>query len=86
MVETSAIAGATPTAVEISPAGDLLVRWARIGIDDAKAEHVSLYTLEWLRRHDYSNGVRRERDQPMLWDASDANDLPRGGHGVRARR
>ena len=66
----------TPAAVEISPAGDLLVRWARVGVDDAKVEHASVYTLDWLRRHDYSNDVRRERLQPVLWDASDADDLP----------
>ena len=48
MVETSEIAEATPAAVEISPAGDLLVRWARIGVDDTKAEHVSVYPLDWL--------------------------------------
>jgi gamma-butyrobetaine dioxygenase len=76
VVETSAIAETSPAAVEISPAGDLLVRWARIGVDDTKVEHASVYPLDWLRRHDYSNGVRRERDRPLLWDASDANDLP----------
>jgi gamma-butyrobetaine dioxygenase len=75
VVETSAIVDATPATVEISPAGDLLVRWARTGIDEA-AEHASIYPLDWLRRHDYSNGVRRERDQPVLWDASDVTDLP----------
>jgi gamma-butyrobetaine dioxygenase len=75
IVETSAIADAEPAAVEISPAGDLLVRWARVGVD-AAAEHVSVYPLDWLYRHDYSNGVRRERRQPLLWDASSASDLP----------
>jgi gamma-butyrobetaine dioxygenase len=75
VVETSAIAGAAPAAVEISPVGDLLVRWARIGVDEA-IEHVSVFPLEWLHRHDYSNGARRERAQPVLWDASDATSLP----------
>ena len=47
---------------EFELAGDLLVRWARTDMDgDGGREHTSIYTVDWLRRHDYSNGVRRER-------------------------
>ncbi|HEX4983013.1 MAG TPA: TauD/TfdA family dioxygenase [Ilumatobacteraceae bacterium] len=67
VVETSTIAGAAPAVVEIAEPGDLVVRWS----DD----HSSAYPAEWLRRHDYSNGVRRERFEPVLWDASGARDL-----------
>jgi gamma-butyrobetaine dioxygenase len=72
VVETSAIAGAAPDTVEIDAAGDLRVVW-----DD---DHVSVYPMVWLRDHDYSNGVRRERFEPQLWDASDAHDLPEAGY------
>ena len=68
VVETSAIAGAAPAVVEIAQSGDLHVRWSD--------EHSSVYPAVWLRGHDYSNGVRRERIAPMLWDASGAGDLP----------
>jgi gamma-butyrobetaine dioxygenase len=68
VVETSAIAGAAPSVVEIAESGDLLVLWSD--------EHSSVYPAAWLRDHDYSNGVRRERIEPVLWDASGASDLP----------
>jgi gamma-butyrobetaine hydroxylase len=68
VVETSAIAGAAPAVVEIDGSGDLLVVWSD--------EHSSVYPAVWLRDHDYSNGVRRERNEPVLWDASGARDVP----------
>lgn len=68
VVETSAIAGAKPGSVEVTASGDLHVDW----VD----EHVSVYPAVWLRDHDYSNGVRRQRIRPVLWDASGASDLP----------
>ena len=68
VVETSEIADATPDNVGIDGSGGLLVLWSD--------QHSSVYPAEWLRRHDYSNAVRRERFEPVLWDASGARDLP----------
>ncbi|NKB61466.1 MAG: DUF971 domain-containing protein [Gammaproteobacteria bacterium] len=42
-------------------------------------DHTSLYSGEWLRNHCYSSEERRRRrHQPILWDASLANDIPIG--------
>jgi gamma-butyrobetaine dioxygenase len=72
VVETSTIADAMPVTVEVDASGDLVVRW----VD----EHLSAYPATWLRDHDYSNGARHERDEPVLWDASGARDLPKADY------
>lgn len=75
VVETSEIADARPDVVQITPSGDLLVRWAEDDSADVD-EHASVYPAAWLRSHDYSNDVRRQRDSPTLWDSSGAGELP----------
>ena len=70
VAETSEIpADVHPASARID--GDALVlTWAHDG-------HVSTFPLAWLRAHDYSNGVRRARREPVLWDASIEPSLTR---------
>ncbi len=39
---------------------------------------MSTFSGAWLRGHDYSNGVRIHRPEPVLWDASMIDEIPRG--------
>lgn len=50
--------------------GALHVTWAHDG-------HTSVYSADWLRANDYSNGARHAVAQPTLWDASAASAIPR---------
>lgn len=60
------------TDVRLSPdGGTLLVEW-----NDG---HASTYSLDWLRRHDYSNGVTEPEHPVTLW-RSDLDPLPRFEH------
>ena len=38
--------------------------------------HESLFDADWLLRYDYSNGVRRTKIKPVLWDASIGDAMP----------
>lgn len=54
--------------------GTLRIRWS----DD----HMSAYSVEWLRTHDYSERARAgRRHAPVLWDAS-IDSLPTFEHGA----
>lgn len=69
VVESSAI----PADVGVSDAaiaqGRLEVTWAD--------GHTCRFAPDWLRRFDYSAGVRAETPEPRLWTAADLPDLPR---------
>lgn len=74
VVETSTIPGdAFPSSAVLSTSGDVEVTWAY-------DSHVSTFAAEWIRANDYSNGVRRHRVAPKLWDASIGHDLPRASY------
>ena len=74
VVETSSIpADVRPSRVDTTPAGELRITWAH----DA---HVSTFAPQWLRSFDYSNGARRQRAQPKLWSAADAELLPHASY------
>jgi|688.fasta_scaffold142082_2 gamma-butyrobetaine hydroxylase len=67
--ETSSIPlDIAPTTVGVVD-GALQVSWH----DD----HVSTFDPMWLARYDYSNGARRSKPQPTLWDGSFAPRVPR---------
>lgn len=42
--------------------------------------HDCRFTEQWLRRHDYSAGVRPNRRPLTLWEAADVADLPRADY------
>jgi len=74
IVDTATIpADCRPSAVDVVDADALRVTWG----GDA---HVSTYPGEWLAAHDYSNGARATRRQPVLWDASAADTIPRAAY------
>jgi gamma-butyrobetaine dioxygenase len=71
VIETSSLpAGARAVAASITADDALSIRW---DFDD----HESIFPAAWLRAYDYSNGARRVRPAPKLWDASIGDDLPR---------
>ena len=70
VVETSTIPDdIRPSAVTFASAGTIEITWSPDG-------HVSTFDAGWLRDHDYSNGARRARRPPTLWDASIGAALP----------
>ena len=70
VVETSTIpADVSPSQIDLDEAGNVRITWAHDG-------HVSTFEPEWLRRFDYSNGARRSRREPKLWDAAGAAAVP----------
>ena len=71
VVETSEIpADVQPASVVIEPSGAVSITWAH-------DRHVSTFDGDWLRAYDYSNGARRARSKPTLWDATIGSDVPR---------
>ena len=67
--ETSAIPlDIQPTSANLVD-GALCVRW-----NDG---HESTFSAEWLAKYDYSNGVRRQKPRPKLWDGTFAPKVPR---------
>lgn len=70
VAETSAIPDDVHPAQARVDGDALVLTWAHDG-------HVSTFPLAWLRAHDYSNGVRRVRREPVLWDASIEPSLTR---------
>lgn len=67
--ETSAIP------LDIEPVSVQLVDGSlQVGWHDG---HVSTFDEGWLERHDYSNGVRRSKPKPKLWDGTFASNVPR---------
>lgn len=71
IVDTATIpADCRPSAVEVVDADTLRITWA----GDA---HVSTYGRDWLAAHDYSNGARATRPEPVLWDATASDTIPR---------
>ena len=82
MVETATIADAAPRSIEITESGDLLVRWVDAELSVDGGDHVSIYPATWIRDHDYSNGLRRERVEPVLWDASASHELAHADYPV----
>jgi gamma-butyrobetaine dioxygenase len=74
VVETSSIPDDVhPSEATIDPDGALRVVWAH---DD----HVSTFPAAWLHAHDYTRGVRRVRPEPVLWNASIGDALPRASY------
>lgn len=70
VVETSTLPDDVhPASVQLDD-DTITVTWAHDG-------HVSTFPHRWLRDHDYSNGVRRQRRRPVLWDASIEPSLTR---------
>jgi gamma-butyrobetaine dioxygenase len=71
VVETSSIPDNVRPRRAVVDHGDLVITWDHDG-------HVSRYASPWLLARDYSNGVRRQRRRPVLWDASawDAGVIP----------
>jgi gamma-butyrobetaine dioxygenase len=61
-----------PVHCTVTAADELQLQW-----DDG---HESVYTADWLTRHDYSSGVRPDREALRLWDGSFAPHLPRIDH------
>jgi gamma-butyrobetaine dioxygenase len=69
VVETSSIpADVHPSQVEVT-ADAVRITWAH---DD----HVSVFPIDWLRAHDYSNGAHVERTTITTWNAAMADELP----------
>ena len=67
--ETSAIPlDIEPTSATVVD-GALQVLWS----DD----HQSTFGADWLAEHDYSNGIRREKPKPVLWDGTFTPHVPR---------
>jgi gamma-butyrobetaine dioxygenase len=70
VVETSTIPeDVHPSIAEVDAGGNLRIMWAHDG-------HVSVFTAQWLRQFDYSNGARRVRPEPTLWAAAEAASIP----------
>jgi alpha-ketoglutarate-dependent taurine dioxygenase len=70
VVETSSIPGdIRPASVVVDTNGDLQLVW-----DDSLT---STYPAGWLNDHDYSNGVRPERQSQILWTAAMVDEIPR---------
>ena len=71
VVETSAIPDDVhPGHCAVGADGALHITWAHDG-------HESVYTAEWLRANDYSNGARYASPCATLWDASALGEVPR---------
>ncbi len=69
-VETSSIpVDVFPSSVNLDGAGNAEITWAY-------DSHVSIFSAEWLRENDYSNGARHVPIAPKLWDASIGNAIP----------
>ncbi|NQV97013.1 MAG: DUF971 domain-containing protein, partial [Acidimicrobiaceae bacterium] len=67
--ETSAIArDVKAVSAEMDESGCLNVRWS-----DGDE---SSFDVNWLMRYDYSNGIRRTKLKPVLWDASIGDAMP----------
>jgi len=74
VVETSTIPrDVRPSVVACSSPATIAITWAHDG-------HISTFDTDWLRDHDYSNGVRRARRSPTLWDATSVDALPRASY------
>ena len=70
VVETSSIPlDIRPSAAVAAADGGIEVTWAD--------GHVSSFPAEWLAHHDYSNGARRRREEPNLWDGTYAPKVAR---------
>jgi gamma-butyrobetaine hydroxylase len=71
VVETSSLpVDVRPETVSITTDGALAIRWA---FD----RHESTFPATWLRAYDYSNGAKRMRHAPKLWNASLGEALPK---------
>jgi gamma-butyrobetaine hydroxylase len=68
--ETSLIPGdVRPETATMTAEGALRVQWAH-------DQHISEWSMAWLRAHDYSNGTAVERPLLTLWDVSMAAEIP----------
>ena len=78
VVETSSIPSHVhPASAVVNAAGDLTITWAHDG-------HISMFTPDWLRANDYSNGARYRQEAPKLWDASIGADMPEASYPALA--
>lgn len=67
--ETSEIASdISPKSAVVTPSGDLQLTWSD--------GHVSTFSSPWLDKYDYSNGRRRTKRKPVLWDGTFADQVP----------
>lgn len=72
VVETSTIASDVRPESAAIVDGNVQVVWS-----DA---HVSIFEPAWLHAHDYSNGVRPVRSEPILWNAAMADQIPHANY------
>ena len=74
VVETSEIpTDIRPATVAVGRTGAVEVTWAHDG-------HVSTFDANWLRAYDYSKDARVRRREPILWDSSIGDAMPRASY------